>query len=97
MRAAVRWVSGLDCEPCAPDLIDASTELLGGLLAWFGLLAVPEIVAALATKGAKRRDALTQALTQIPGPETTAVLTSLAKDRAKRVQQLALAALAARA
>jgi hypothetical protein len=97
VRAAVRWVAGLDCEPSAPDPGEASTELLGGLLAWFGLLAVPEIVAALATKGVKRRDALTLALTQIPGPETTAALTRLATDRAKRVQQLAITALAARA
>lgn len=97
VRAAVRWAAGLDAEPSAPNLGAPSVELLGGLLAWFGLFAVPEIAAALAAKGAKRRDALAYALTQIPGPETTALLTRLATDRAKRVQQLAITALAARA
>jgi hypothetical protein len=94
VRSVVRTIAGLPADPAPAEVPDHAGAYLGGL----GPTVVAEIAAALpATKGAKRRTALAEALARIDTRESTALLEELSRDRAKGTSEVARAALRTRA
>jgi hypothetical protein len=92
IRAMARTIAELPCEVALPPV----PSLPHRELSYAGEAALDTLAETLATKGAKKREVLTKAVSAIDGEKATRLLEKLAGDRGKKVRDVAAAALTKR-